>query len=84
MSLDAAPDSACGERRRGGTTRESWKYVPLDARRYALRVDFENGRCAVFGTVESAFTWMKAHTERHDVRLEPSRIVDAFGHLRTL
>jgi hypothetical protein len=53
----------------------------MTAIQMASRGQFPN---AVFGSVESAFTWMKAHTERHDVRLEPSRIVDAFGHLRTL
>jgi hypothetical protein len=47
----------------------------------ASRSRFPN---AVFGSVESALAWMAAHTESNDVRLEPARIVDAFGHLRTL
>jgi hypothetical protein len=32
------------------TTAEVWKYVPLDARRYALRVEFENGVCVGWQT----------------------------------
>ncbi len=47
----------------------------------ASRSKFPN---AVFGSVESAMTWMAAHTEPHDVRLDPARIADAFGHLRKL
>ena len=47
----------------------------------ASRSRFPN---AAFGNVESAFAWMAPHAKRHDVRLEPSRIVDACGHLRTL
>jgi hypothetical protein len=31
-------------------TRETWKYVPLDARRFALRVEFENGACVGWQT----------------------------------
>jgi membrane protein implicated in regulation of membrane protease activity len=32
------------------TTRETWKYVPIDARRYALRIEFENGACVGWQT----------------------------------
>jgi len=32
------------------TTQEMWKYVPLDARRYALRIEFENGVCVGWQT----------------------------------
>jgi hypothetical protein len=31
-------------------TRETWKYVPLDARRYALKIEFENGACVGWQT----------------------------------
>jgi hypothetical protein len=42
------------------TTRETWKYVPLDARRYALRIDFENGVCV---------GWKTALTEARGARV---------------
>ncbi|HTB76201.1 MAG TPA: hypothetical protein VK762_23295 [Polyangiaceae bacterium] len=53
----------------------------MTAIQMASRSKFPN---AVFGSVESATTWMAAHTEPHDVRLDSARIISAFGHLRTL